>query len=75
MIVNHEVRDYTRNGVKVLDPYGREQKFLYISYVGKDGEIKSYFWILPQELMYSWKLATKRIYQIRNMCHGTISLS
>lgn len=60
MIVNHEVRDYTRNGVKVLDPYGREQKFLYISYVGKDGEIKSYFWILPQELMYSWKLATKK---------------
>ena len=60
MIINHEIRDYTRNGVKVLDPYGREQRFIYISYVGKDGMIKSYFWMLPQELMYQWKLATKK---------------
>lgn len=60
MIINHEIRDYTRNGVKVLDPYGREQRFIYISYVGKDGMIKSYFWMLPQELMYQWKLATRK---------------
>lgn len=60
MIVNTEIRDYTKNGVKILDQQGREQKFLYISYVGKDQEIKSYFWMLPQELMYQWKLATRK---------------
>ena len=60
MIINTEIRDYTKNGIKVLDRNGMEQRFLYISYVGKDQQIKSYFWMLPQELMYQWKLATKK---------------
>ena len=59
MIVNTEIHDYTRNGVPVLDQYGRTQKFLYISYVGKDQKVKSFFWMIPQELMYQWKYATK----------------
>ena len=59
MIVNTEVHDYTKNGMPVLDQYGRPQKFLYISYVGKDQTIKPFFWMIPQELMYQWKYATK----------------
>ena len=60
MIVNTEIHDYTRNGVPVLDPYGRTQKFLYISYVGKDQTVKPFFWMIPQELMYQWKYATRQ---------------
>ena len=59
MIVNTEIHDYTRNGVPVLDQYGRAQKFLYISYVDKNQTIKPFFWMIPNELMYQWKYATK----------------
>jgi len=59
MIVNTEIRNYTQNGIDVMDPYGRPQKFLYISYVGEDKRIKSFYWMIPQELMYQWKYATK----------------
>ena len=59
MIVNTEIHDYTRNGIPVLDQYGRTQKFLYISYVGKDQTVKPFFWMIPQELMYQWKYATR----------------
>ena len=59
MIVNTEVHDYTQNGVKVLDQFGRPQQFLYISYVGQDHHIKPFLWMIPQELMYQWKYATK----------------
>ena len=46
MIVNTEIHDYTRNGVKVLDQFGRPQKFLYISYVDKDKTVKPFFVLL-----------------------------
>ena len=59
MIVNTEIHDYTRNGVPVLDQYGRVQKFLYISYVDKNQTVKPFFWMIPNELMYQWKYATK----------------
>ena len=59
MIVNTEIHDYTRNGVPVLDQYGRAQKFLYISYVDKNQTVKPFFWMIPNELMYQWKYATK----------------
>lgn len=59
MIVNTEVRDYTKNGQPVLDQFGNIQKFLYISYVGKDKKVHPFFWMIPQELMYQWKYATK----------------
>ena len=59
MIVNTEIHDYTRHGVPVLDQYGRTQKFLYISYVDKNQTVKPFFWMIPNELMYQWKYATK----------------
>lgn len=59
MIVNTEIHDYTKNGIPVIDQYGNQQKFLYISYVDMNQTVKPFFWLIPNELMYQWKYATK----------------
>lgn len=59
MIINTEVKDFTRNGVPVLDSYGRNVRLLIVSYVDKEGKIKMFGYPIPEEMMYQWKYAKK----------------
>jgi len=59
MIINTEIKDLTKNGMPVLDSYGRCKRFLLISYVDKNGTIKKFVWVIPEEFMYQWKYATR----------------
>lgn len=60
MIVNTEVRDLTQDGKPVLNQWGECKRFLCVSYVNSDGQIKYFTWIIPDEMMYQWKYATKK---------------
>lgn len=59
MIINTEVKDFTKNGVPVLDSYGRCKRLLIVSYVGSDSKIHKFVWVIPEESMYQWKYARK----------------
>ena len=57
MIINTEIKDFTRNGVPVLDSYGRCKRLLIVSYVDKTGKIQLFGYPIPEEMMYQWKYA------------------
>ena len=59
MIINTEVKDFTRNGVPVLDSYGRCKRILVVSYVDKEGKVQLFGYPIPEEMMYQWKYAKK----------------
>ena len=59
MIINTEIRDLTRNGNLVLNQWGQPTRFLCVSYVDKEGHVRYFTWIIPDEMMYQWKYARR----------------
>ena len=60
MIVNTEIMDLTRNGQPVLDSFGRCKKLLVISFVNKEKKVELFGYVIPENMMYQWKYATKK---------------
>lgn len=60
MIINTEIKELTKNGAPVLDSYGRQKRFLCLSYVDDKGYIKYFTWVIPENMMYQWKYAKKK---------------
>ena len=60
MIVNTEIIDLTRNGQPVLDSFGRCKKLLVISFVNKEKKVELFGYVIPENMMYQWKYATKK---------------
>lgn len=59
MIINTEIKDFTRNGVPVVDSYGRCKRLLIVSYVDPENHVKLFGYPIPEEMMYQWKYARK----------------